>query len=109
MLVWLQPQPPPYLTVRSYLYCIDILSPPCFLSTSMYKRMQQLTTTSTQAPGDTSWRFRRRRTTMTSPSRPIVGFRRSVGGRHPLCADLSRAIWILTVLGRVCLFHDDVM
>src|SRR3954463_1995128 len=106
MLVRLQPLLLPCPTVGSYLSCNDIIKPLFSFCafTVLPDRPLQWTTSSTRAPDDTSWRCPRRTTMrMTSFSRFIVGCRRSVGGL--LCVALSRAIWILTVLGRVCLPH----
>src|ERR1041385_1524196 len=105
MLVRLQPLPLPCFTVGSYLSCNDIISPLFSFRafTVLPDRPLQLTTTSTRALDDTSWRCPRRTTMrMTSFSRSY-SWVPTIRGWTYLCAALSRAIWVLTVLGHDCL------
>ena len=84
---------------------------PCSFSTYMYLLPLQLITTSTPAPDATSWRFHRRRMMMrTSPSRPIVGFRRFVGGHVYVQPSLGPfGFWPYSVVFAFSMMHDVLL
>src|ERR1041384_3585896 len=72
-------------------------------------RPLQWTTSWTRAQAATSWRFPRRTTTITSTSTSRIRSWVQTFRGWTLCVALSRAIWILTVLGPLYMLPLDVM
>ena len=111
MLARLQPLPLPFPYREKLVILLWYILTSCFSFPFIVlpDRPLQLITTSTRALNVTSWRCHQRRMMRrTSPSRSY-SWVPTFPGWTCLCAALSRAIWILTVLGRVCLPHDVLM